>query len=61
MKKTPLGLNASKPLSTQCPVVCLCVHSHLLQEEVSPMWVDRGIDLWVEQYVISSCFIAMFP
>jgi hypothetical protein len=38
MMTSHLGLNTSKP---HCPVVGLCVSSHILQEEASLIWLSK--------------------
>lgn len=42
-----------------CPIVSLCVNSHLLQEEASWCELSKALIYW--WYVIKSHFIAVFP
>lgn len=62
MKTSHLGLNVSGSLIL-CTLssVCFCVILHILQEEVSLMWIEKGTDLWTQWCVIRGHVIAMFP
>ena len=61
------GFDGDIPFRTECFKVshtlynvCLCICSHLLQEEASLVMADQGTDLWVQQNVIGGHFIVTF-
>ena len=46
--------------SAHCPMVYLCICSHVLLEEIYLTMIEKGIDLWIEQchWIICAVFVS---
>lgn len=58
--ETPCSLLQGLSFSAYCPMVYLCICSHVLLEEIYLTMIEKGIDLWIEQchWVICAVFVS---